>query len=221
VALWGVGFNDGRRYSLDECERLIRWLKDDPVYGGNAVVLGVPYGWRTLNGDTLSDEAVLRLCALADVVSPWSVGRLRSPEDAARAGEKLAADLAWTREHGTAYLPVIYPGFSWHNLMKARGQSAAIDAIPRHGGEFFLAQSDAALAAGARMLYVAMFDELDEGTAIMKTSAHPPVGESPFVSEPGVPSDRYLRLTGEIRARLRRAVTEPTISADRGASRAP
>ena len=57
------------------------------------------------------------------------------------------------------------------------------------------------------MLYVAMFDELDEGTAIMKTSNSPPAGESPFVSEPGVPSDRYLRLTGEIRERLQRART--------------
>jgi hypothetical protein len=32
------------------------------------------------------------------------------------------------------------------------------------------------------------------------------VGETPFAAEPGVPPDRYLRLTGEIRERLRRAV---------------
>jgi hypothetical protein len=58
------------------------------------------------------------------------------------------------------------------------------------------------------MLYVAMFDELDEGTAIMKTSNQPPGGgDSPFVSEPGVPPDRYLHLTGEIRAQLQTAIT--------------
>jgi hypothetical protein len=221
VAVWGVGFNDNRRYSLDECERLIRWLKDDPIYGGNAVVLGVPYAWRTLDRDALPDDALLRLCALADVVSPWSVGRVRTPEAATQSSPKHAADLAWTNAHQMDYLPVIFPGFSWHNLMQTRGQAASTDAIPRRGGDFFLAQADAALTAGARMLYVAMFDELDEGTAIMKTSAQPPLGESPFVSEPGVPSDRYLRLTGEIRERLRRGLTGPTISPDRHSAQGP
>ena len=204
VAVWGIGFNDGRRYSLEECERLVRWLKEDPVYGGNAVVLGVPYSWRTLNRDTVPDPAVHRICALADVVSPWSVGRLHTVEDAAARGAVVGPDLAWTRERGLDYLPVIFPGFSWHNLKKSRGLIAASNQIPRRGGEFYLAQADATLAAGARMLYVAMFDELDEGTAIMKTSLHPPVGESPFVAEPGVASDHYLRLTGQIRERLRR-----------------
>jgi hypothetical protein len=46
------------------------------------------------------------------------------------------------------------------------------------------------------MLYVAMFDELDEGTAIFKTNHHPPVGESRFLAEPELPSDHYLWLTG-------------------------
>ncbi len=206
VALWGVGFNDGRRYSLDECERLVRWLRDDPVYGGNAVLLGVPYAWRTLDRDAASDPALLRVCSLAAIVSPWSVGRIRSPGEAVQSREKIAADLLWSRDHGVDYLPVIYPGFSWHNLMQARGQTAEPNAIPRLGGVFFSAQADTAIAAGARMLYVAMFDELDEGTAIMKTSDHPPAGASPFVSEPGVPPDRYLQLAGDIRAQLQAAI---------------
>ena len=47
VAVWGVGFNDGRRYTLDECAELIRFLKHDSRYGGCTVMLGVPTGWRT------------------------------------------------------------------------------------------------------------------------------------------------------------------------------
>ena len=47
------------------------------------------------------------------------------------------------------------------------------------------------------MIYVAMFDEVDEGTAIMKVSKDPPVGLSSFVKfEDGIPSDYYLYLTG-------------------------
>jgi hypothetical protein len=34
VAVWGVGFNDGRRYTLAECEELIHFLKHDNTYEG-------------------------------------------------------------------------------------------------------------------------------------------------------------------------------------------
>ncbi|MBI5767978.1 MAG: xylosidase/arabinosidase [Verrucomicrobia bacterium] len=206
VAVWGIGFNDRRAYTLAECERLVRWLKDDPVYGGNCVVIGVPYYWRTLTNDTMKDDALHRICALADIVSPWAVGRLRTPDEAARSNATITADLAWTRAHERDYLPVLYPGFSWHNLQKNRGVSAPLAAIPRQNGAFYQARAQAAIAGGARMLYVAMFDELDEGTAIMKTAATPPVGTTPFANEPGVPPDRYLRLTGEIREQLRRSL---------------
>ena len=47
------------------------------------------------------------------------------------------------------------------------------------------------------MLYQAMFDEMDEGTAIFKCTNDPPVGESRFVTEEGLPSDHYLWLTGQ------------------------
>lgn len=203
VALWGIGFNDGRLYSLAECERLIRWLKDDPVYGGNTVMVGVPYRWREQTNDAVADRELHRVLALADVISPWAVGRMKTPEEARRTSESMvAADLQWTGPRGLDYLPVIYPGFSWHNLQKSRGKEAPLAAIPRHRGEFFRSLAAGTLAGGATMIYVAMFDEIDEGTAIMKTSQSPPVGASPFVQE-DVPSDHYLRLTGEIRETLR------------------
>ena len=70
------------------------------------------------------------------------------------------------------------------------------DMIPRMKGEFLWAQFVSARAAGARAAYVAMFDEIDEGTAIFKCTNDPPVGESPFVTYEGLPSDFYLWLTG-------------------------
>jgi hypothetical protein len=48
------------------------------------------------------------------------------------------------------------------------------------------------------MVYVAMFDEIDEGTAIMKCGGPRPVGASPFVDLSDVPTDHYLWLTGQI-----------------------
>ena len=47
------------------------------------------------------------------------------------------------------------------------------------------------------MAYVAMFDEVDEGTAIFKCiNDVPDQAPAKFVTYEGQPSDRYLRLTG-------------------------
>ncbi len=47
------------------------------------------------------------------------------------------------------------------------------------------------------MIYVAMFDEVDEGTAIFKCTNDAPVGDNvKFLTYEGLPSDYYLRLTG-------------------------
>ena len=46
------------------------------------------------------------------------------------------------------------------------------------------------------MTYVAMFDEVDEGTAIFKVTNSPPT-QGHFQTFEDLPSDWYLRLTGE------------------------
>jgi hypothetical protein len=91
------------------------------------------------------------------------------------------------------YLPVIYPGFGWTNL---QGPQSARATIPRLGGEYFWKQFVDAAELQIEMAYVAMFDEVDEGTAIFKVSNTPPV-EGKFTTYEGLPSDWYLRLAGE------------------------
>ncbi len=44
VAVWGIGFDDGRAYTLEECRELVEFLKAD----GCAVMLGIPTGWPYL-----------------------------------------------------------------------------------------------------------------------------------------------------------------------------
>jgi hypothetical protein len=200
VSLWGFGFSDGRKYTPQEGLALVDWLKNDPEAGGCAVMLGVPTYWRTLKRDCVDDPTVHALIAKADVASPWMVGRYGKPEDARRhAAEVWTADIAWCRERGVDYMPVVFPGFSWHNM----NLKSPLDQIPRLRGEFLWAQVVGAKRAGATMLYTAMFDEVDEGTAIFKCTNTPPVGDSPFLTYEGLPSDFYLWLTGQAGRLLR------------------
>ena len=193
VAVWGIGFGDGRSYTLAECDQLIEFLKNDPKYGGNSVMLGVPTGWRTLDRDAMRDSKLHATVLKADIVSPWTVGRYDSPQAAGQhAARDWTADIAWCRERGLDYMPVAFPGFSWHNM---RPDSKS-NLIPRREGEFLWRQFAEAKKAGATMIYTAMFDELDEGTAIFKCTNDPPIGDSRFVDFEGLPSDHYLWLTG-------------------------
>jgi len=105
----------------------------------------------------------------------------------------MAPDIAWCREKKKEYLPVVFPGFSWHNMKP----EAKLDQIPRLGGRFLWTQYVEAKKAGATMVYQAMFDEVDEGTAIYKCTNTPPVGESTFLTYEGLPNDHYLWLVGQ------------------------
>ena len=189
VAVWGIGFSDDRDYTLAECRELIEFLKDD----GCAVMLGVPSWWREGRRDAVADPTLRKVIALADVVSPWSVGRYQSPVQAARHAEKVwRPDITWCRERKIDFLPVVFPGFSWSNLTGEK-----LGKIPRLKGQFLWSQLVAAKRSGAEMIYVAMFDEVDEGTAIFKCTNHPPRdANTKFLDYEGLPSDFYLRLTG-------------------------
>jgi hypothetical protein len=189
VAVWGIGFK-GRDYTLADCREMIAALAQD----GCAVMAGVPTGWRTLDRDAAADEGLHELLARCDVVSPWTVGRYNVPADVTRhAGRDWKPDMEWCRGRGVDYMPVVFPGFSWRNL-----HGGPLDQIPRRRGEFLWRQFAEAGQAGAASVYVAMFDECDEATAIFKC-VEPPAGDlsKQLIGYEGLPSDHYLRLTGE------------------------
>ena len=189
VAVWGIGFGDDRNYTLNECRALLRQLKDD----GCSVMIGVPSFWRDGTRDSSDEPERLELISMADIVSPWTVGRYRTPEQAHRHADSVwAADQEWCEEREIGFLPVAFPGFSWKNL-----HGGKLDAIPRRKGEFLWSQIEGAKQAGCKMLYVAMFDEVDEGTAIFKCTNDPPVSsDSNFLTYHGLSSDYYLKLVG-------------------------
>jgi uncharacterized repeat protein (TIGR02543 family) len=133
-----------------------------------------------------------------DVISPWTVGRYSDTTSADSWKENtMIPDIAIAAAAGKDYLPVIWPGFSWYNM-----KSGPQNQIPRKGGRFLWRQAYNAIEAGANMLYGAMFDEVDEGTAIYK--ACPKRSMAPVdpywltLDADGydLPSDWYLQLSG-------------------------
>lgn len=215
VAVWGIGFNDGRDYTLDECRKLIEFLKNDPDAGGCTVVVGVPAYWLELKYDSVSNPELLDVLKLADVISPWTVGRYTTPAEAAKyAGDILKPDMKWCRRRGIDFMPVVFPGFSWHNMKG--GES---DQIPRLHGQFLWSQFLNAKRAGASMVYVAMFDEVDEGTAIFKCANNvPSAGTSRFVTFDGLPNDFYLKVVGQGTKLIRGETVAGSAPIDRASS---
>jgi hypothetical protein len=211
VVIWGLGFPD-RGYNIRNIgiDKVISFLKNDPEYGGCSVMLGVPTYFRDLNVDTNPDPYLHEVMAMADIIMPWMVQRftpLVHLFDAGRYEAEVKADLAWCTERHLDYAPCVSPGFSWYNMHNnGRNDNAAmiypLNQIPRQKGRFYWSEISGAIHTKAKMLYVAMFDEMDEGTAIFKCSNNPPAGVQ-LCDYEGMPTDYYLWLTGEAGKMLR------------------
>ena len=212
VVIWGIGFPD-RPYNIRKIglERLIDFFKNDPKYGGCSVMLGVPTFWRDLNADCVNDPYLHDIIKRADTIMPWMVQQF-SPllhNDMDRYRDVILGDMKWCKANNIDYVPCVCPGFSWHNLSRFEfpDDVKPSGSIPRQGGRFYWQQISTALLAGADMLYVAMFDEVNEGTAIFKCTDNPPISNiAKFVNMDGKPSDQYLWLTGQAAKMLRKEI---------------
>ena len=203
VSIWGVGFVN-RKYTLENIKQLIDFFKNDPKYGNCVVLLGVPTGWRTLDRDAIDDPKLHEVIKMADIVHPWTPGRYHNLESADQHKENYTVkDQQWCIKNGLMYMPVVFPGFSWANM---KNDMTIFNQIPRLKGDFLWRQFYNAISSDAKTIYVAMFDEIDEGTCIFKVDNNPPVGESQFLTYEGLPSDYYLWQTGQATRMLRKEI---------------
>ncbi len=137
-----------------------------------------------------------------DAWIPWNVGNYK--------GDYGQTDY-WNQDQsnfsdaGVLFMPLIYPGFSWDNLMnKPPGTTYK----SRLKGDFMWQQFLDAKQLNAGAVYVAMYDEIDEGTAIFKVTNDIPVDHY-FIDLEGLPSDFYLLLTGEGTRMMRGEIPVP------------
>ena len=196
VQIWGFYFDDPHNpMSADLAERLIDFFGASGRYSA-FLVGGGDWAWRN-NPDPDWQKFYSRFGAYC----PWNIGNSVTDDG----GIEHAATYYWAKDkrecerRGILWIPVVYPGFSWDNL---KHLNPGTSSIPRRDGEFFWEQFHVLSEMHVDTVYVAMFDEVDEGTAIFKVTSSPPM-QHHFVGYDGLPSDWYLRLVGEAARRLK------------------
>jgi hypothetical protein len=202
VSVWGIGFTDNHPPADPAAAAaFISWFKTGADAKYRAYYMGgTPSWWRLLNQDARTDPAWKNVYKSMDAIQPWAVGRYGDDNgiESWRKNE-MVPDLAETKANGNFYLPVAFPGFSWKNL-----NAGPANQIPRKGGRFLWKQAMNAKNSGAEALKIAMFDEVDEGTAMFKIASKrtdaPDKGFWLTLDADGLdlPSDWYLRVAGEI-----------------------
>jgi hypothetical protein len=207
VEIWGFGIVDHPGTPSEAADLLEDLKSGSNGLPASTVIGGIASHWRTLDGDSQSDPQWLSVYLSFDVLSPWTVGRYADDEEAtAYYAEATAADVTLAKAQGIGYLPVIFPGFSWRNLMIARGDLsiAVLNQIPRNCGDFLRHQANLLAQQGSGTMYMAMFDELDESTAMMPAvaehSALPEGAQGVYLDIDGcrLATDAYTKMLTEI-----------------------
>lgn len=167
VFIWGLPFPN-RNYQPSTANAVVDFFKNDPVYGGNYVIGGIPGNWRDM--DAAWKEHFKQYHCVLSWMSP-----------------RYAEDLADFRQMGLSYYAHVKPGFSWANLKHLPTGDLTVEHTPRKRGQFYWDQLSRSAQAGCDRMFVGMFDEYDEATAIMPMSDDTP----PTPSRPGVAATFY------------------------------
>jgi len=200
VCIWGIGFSDGNHPgTAAQWLTIVNWFKSQGCY----VIEGVPTWW--LNGINDSQPGFLGTYHAANMLSPWMVGRFSDNASAdSNNNSVFVPEFADCNSNGIDFQPVIFPGFSWSNW-----NGGNRNAIPRRAGDFLWHQAANVRQDGIGNVYLAMFDEFDEGTAISKAaedSSMAPTNQYFLTLDADgthLSSDFYLRETNDVQKMIK------------------
>lgn len=216
LRIYGIGFKRVRVSDTAKLAGLIDWLKNGPDERYRVFLIGgVPHRWRDRVGDSREGIEWESVYESLDGIHPWHVGRWKTVDDFGDKYERvISEDATRCDDLGILYMPTMWPGFSWHNLKKNSSNNGGggssppppppVNSIPRLGGRFMWAQAHRYTADETiKTIWMAQFDEVDEGTAIFKVakdeSEVPAEGDWLTLDADGesLPDDWYLRLCGK------------------------
>ncbi|HEX3852966.1 MAG TPA: hypothetical protein VHW01_18515 [Polyangiaceae bacterium] len=124
---------------------------------------------------------------------PWNTGNSGGKVGDVPVTNYWATDKAALAAHNVMYVPQIYPGSSALNRDRKPWGPATED---RASGSFLWSQLTTAVNLNADSVFLGMFDEMDEGTQLIKVSQTPPTAAN-FRDYQGLPSDAYLCFAGQ------------------------
>ena len=202
VELWGTGFTDNHPGNAAETIALIEWLKSRGCY----VIGGVPTYWRENRNDAkgpsqpnpANQESFEEVYKHYDMLSPWLVGRFSNYQEAQYFFRLQGQDKRYCDSLHIGYMPTVFPGFGW-----ATWNTGVPNQAPRHAGEFLWEQAKNIRQTGCTNMYFSMFDEYDEGTALLSAATDytmlPTDAYFLTTSADGrwLSPDFYLRLAGD------------------------
>lgn len=157
VSIWGFGFNDTNHIEDPQlASQIITWFQQT---AGVTVMGGTPRAWGTPGtADSNGAAGWAATYAQLNIVQPWTVGAYGDIDDAnGYMTQYLVPDMALTAKNNQLYMPVIFPGGS--------------ASVHRLGGTFYWQQAYNTRSVGAPMVKIAMFDEVNEGTALFKVAS--------------------------------------------------
>ncbi len=159
VCLWGLHGDPASEYFCGTtATTLIDWFHSRGYY----VIGGSPDNQY----DKATGEYIEPFTKL-DMLSLWTPGRYNMNNMETWLKQHVEIDLAFCEQYGIDYQPVLYSGFGWTNM----GNNGYVNHYPRYAGEFlwkqaYILERDYDIDS----VYFAMWDEYDEGTAIMKAA---------------------------------------------------
>ncbi|MGI8601520.1 MAG: PA14 domain-containing protein [Verrucomicrobiales bacterium] len=175
VAIWGFPFAD-RNFTAPNANAAVDYFLSQNVY----LIGGIPNSWRSLSTDWQDHMKKY------DGILVWQ-------------SQNFSADRTAFTGRGQDFYPHTWPGFSWANLQRQTGNTQ-LEA--RRGGQTYWDRTRQWINAGCDRLFVGMFDEYDEGTAIMPMSddpPNPPPSWGRFITNEGRPVDWWMMLTDELK----------------------
>ncbi len=171
LALWGIGFNDTSHPTATKIKPYVDQLKQQ----GWSIMLGCPAYWRMGGNDCVSGTehtALINLIKECDAFIPWYVGRYDYSNFSGTDWQnRIRLDISTAKTYANVvYATHVYPGGSDRNMHPNNGLDVenTDNTGGRYGGKFYWQQFYQDIKNGVEAIYVGMFDEMDEGTAIFK-----------------------------------------------------
>ena len=190
LLIWGFypGVRNAQNITTNVANRIIDFFKNDPKYG--VFLVGGGNWWWHKDGNREWAKVFRRF----DAFCPWNIPTVKTVNGVTFSNtEHWEAGIKEARKADMLYIPVVWPGFSWNNKQRwPAGQRG----VPRRRGNLYWEQWIKAARLRTDMVYIAMFDEEEEATVVLKVTNQPPV-QHYFVGYEGLPSDWYLQLTRE------------------------